>query len=84
MTVLLQYQLYHSKLNDSNNKNECTHSAEPSQQVWLGKQLENDSVTDKERTADNIWLIIIITIIILSLRLYYICVRVHYNLHSKF
>ena len=33
---------------------ECTHSAEPSPQVRFGKQLENDSVTDKEITADNI------------------------------
>ena len=34
-------------------KNKCTHSAE---QVWFGKQIENGSVTDKEITADNIWL----------------------------
>ena len=36
--------------------NKCTCSAEPLPQVWFGKQLENDSVTDKEITADNIWL----------------------------
>ena len=34
---------------------------------------ENDSVTDKEITADNVWLIIIITIIIL--RLIFVFVR---------
>ena len=36
--------------------NECGRSAEPSPHVWFGKQLENDLVTDKEITADNIWL----------------------------
>ena len=58
--------------------NECTRSAEPLPQMWFGKQLENDSGKQLEKIfeCNN-------PITVIILRLYYICVCVHYKLHSK-
>ena len=51
--------------------NECTHSAEPSSQVWFGKQ--EWCSTDKKITADNI-------LLLLQLLYWdYIIMRLYYN-----